>query len=73
MNPCWCLLQELAARAADMGIVYSIEVVNRYETNIANTGAMVSRPQVLALCCRMSGEQPSPPLFMPRQLLSVST
>ena len=47
MNPYWHLLQELSARAADMGIVYSIEVVNRYETNIANTGAMVSLPQVL--------------------------
>ena len=32
-----------------MGIVYSIEVVNRYETNIANTGAMVSLPQLLGL------------------------
>lgn len=37
---CATTLKELAARAADMGIVYSIEVVNRYETNIANTGAM---------------------------------
>jgi D-psicose/D-tagatose/L-ribulose 3-epimerase len=36
---CANALKELTSRAADMGITYGLEVVNRYETNIANTGA----------------------------------
>ncbi len=32
-------LQELAAEAADYGITYGLEVVNRYESNILNTAS----------------------------------
>ena len=35
------LWQEVADVAADYGIEYGLEVVNRYETNIANTGVQV--------------------------------
>ena len=34
-------VQELADVAADYGIDYGLEVVNRYETNICNTGVQV--------------------------------
>ena len=34
-------MQELADVAADYGIEYGLEVVNRYETNICNTGVQV--------------------------------
>lgn len=35
-------LQEVAQKAADYGINYGLEVVNRYETNILNTSYQVS-------------------------------
>lgn len=35
------LVQEVAAEAADYGIEYGLEVVNRYETNILNTAQQV--------------------------------
>ena len=35
-------LQELANRANDLGLEYGLEVVNRYETNIANTAYQVN-------------------------------
>lgn len=38
---CCIMLQELAKEAADYGLIYGLEVVNRYETNILNTAAQV--------------------------------
>ena len=38
------LEQELAAEAADYGLIYGLEVVNRYETNILNTAQQASPP-----------------------------
>lgn len=35
-------VQEVASEAADYGIEYGLEVVNRYETNILNTAQQVS-------------------------------
>jgi len=35
-------LQELSNRANDLGLEYGLEVVNRYETNLANTAYEVS-------------------------------
>ena len=35
-------VQEVAQKAADYGINYGLEVVNRYETNILNTSYQVS-------------------------------
>jgi sugar phosphate isomerase/epimerase len=34
-------VQTVAAEAADYGIEYGLEVVNRYETNILNTAQQV--------------------------------
>ena len=49
------ILQELADVAADYGIEYGLEVVNRYETNICNTGVQV--------CTRLCGKTA---LYQPR-------
>ena len=35
-------LQELTKRAEDMGINWGLEVINRYESNVCNTGLRVS-------------------------------
>ena len=35
------IIQEVAQKAADYGINYGLEVVNRYETNILNTSYQV--------------------------------
>ena len=35
------LLQELTKRAEDMGINWGLEVINRYESNVCNTGLRV--------------------------------
>ena len=35
-------LQELSNIANDLGLEYGLEVVNRYETNLANTASMVN-------------------------------
>lgn len=47
LSPLWlhvvATAQEVADVAADYGIEYGLEVVNRYETNIANTGVQVCR------------------------------
>lgn len=37
--------QELTAEAADYGITWGLEVVNRYESNVLNTASKV------CLCC----------------------
>lgn len=34
-------VQELAKEAADYGLIYGLEVVNRYETNILNVAQQV--------------------------------
>ena len=34
-------LQELCKRAEDMGIKWGLEVINRYESNVCNTGLRV--------------------------------
>ncbi|KAK9790359.1 hypothetical protein WJX73_006466 [Symbiochloris irregularis] len=38
-NTCRDSLKELCKEAADYGLIYGLEVVNRYETNILNTAA----------------------------------
>lgn len=38
---CGWILQELAVVAADLGLEYGLEVVNRYETNLINTASRV--------------------------------
>jgi len=35
------LVQELTKRAEDMGINWGLEVINRYESNVCNTGLRV--------------------------------
>ena len=37
-----CDAQELTKRAEDMGINWGLEVINRYESNVCNTGLRVS-------------------------------
>ena len=53
-----CDLQELCKRAEDMGIKWGLEVINRYESNVCNTGLRVSL-QDLRLClqCQASLQQ----------------
>ena len=41
-------MQELCKEAADYGLIYGLEVVNRYETNILNTAAQVAAPAYVA-------------------------
>lgn len=36
------LVQELTKRAEDMGINWGLEVINRYESNVCNTGLRVN-------------------------------
>ena len=38
----YCDAQELTKRAEDMGINWGLEVINRYESNVCNTGLRVS-------------------------------
>ena len=42
--------QEVVSEAADMGITYGLEVVNRYETNILNTAVQVPLCHPPAVC-----------------------
>lgn len=46
-------LQEVAQKAADYGINYGLEVVNRYETNILNTSYQVRLYQHLGIATHM--------------------
>lgn len=36
--------QDITAQAADLGITYGLEVINRYESNILNTALQVNGP-----------------------------
>ena len=44
---CACGRQELTAEAADYGITWGLEVVNRYESNILNTASKVRLGRLL--------------------------
>lgn len=41
-----CLLQEMAKVAADLGLTFGLEVINRYESNILNTGHQVGYNEI---------------------------
>lgn len=45
----WLRLQQLSKEAADYGLEYGLEVVNRYETNILNTAVQVGYTVGMAL------------------------
>ena len=49
----WCLAQELTKRAEDMGIKWGLEVINRYESNVCNTGLRVRNTPSCMLTCAL--------------------